>query len=45
VMLYALVSLKLLEHFLQYPVAMTLLILRFALSGCMQREAGLKGKT
>lgn len=36
VMLYSLVSLNLLEHFLQYPVAMTLLILRFSLSGCLQ---------
>ncbi|SJM90239.1 hypothetical protein [Crenothrix polyspora] len=42
IMLYALGSLKLLEHFLQYPVAMTLLILRFALSGCLQRESKLK---
>ncbi|WP_394754568.1 hypothetical protein [Crenothrix sp.] len=38
IMLYLLISLGLLEHFLQYPVAMTLLVLRFALSGCVQRE-------
>jgi hypothetical protein len=37
IMLYVLVSLALLEHFLQYPVAMTLLVVRFALSGCVQR--------
>jgi hypothetical protein len=42
IMLYVLVSLELLEHFLQFPVAMTLLILRFALSGCVHREPGLK---
>lgn len=38
IMLYVLVSLSLLERFLQYPVAMSLLIVRFALSGCIQRE-------
>jgi hypothetical protein len=36
IMLYVLVSLNLLGHFLQFPVAMTLLIFRFALSGCLQ---------
>jgi hypothetical protein len=37
-MVYVLVSLNLLEHFLQFPVAMSLLILRFGLSGCLQDQ-------
>lgn len=38
IMLYVLVSLYLVDHFLQFPIAMSLLMLRFAISGCLQRE-------
>jgi hypothetical protein len=36
VMLCVLASLKLQQHFLLYPVMMTLLIMRFALSSCLE---------
>jgi hypothetical protein len=36
VMLCVLVSLELQQHFLLYPVMMTLLIIRFALTGCLE---------
>lgn len=36
VMLCALASLELQQHFLLYPVMMTLLIMRFALSSCLE---------
>lgn len=38
VMLYVLLSVYLVDHFLQFPIAMSLLMLRSALSGCLQRE-------
>jgi len=36
IMLGVLVSLELLQHYLLYPVMMTLLMLRFALSSCLE---------
>ncbi|MGR9086670.1 MAG: hypothetical protein ACU841_06305 [Gammaproteobacteria bacterium] len=37
IMTGVLISLKLEEHYLVYPVMTTLLLLRFTLSGCLQR--------
>ncbi|MEQ1527930.1 MAG: hypothetical protein ABL925_01335, partial [Methylococcales bacterium] len=38
IMLCVLGSLEVQEHYLLYPVLMTLLILRFALSSCLERR-------
>lgn len=39
VMLCVLVSLELQQHFLLYPIMMTLLIMRFALSSCLEERS------
>lgn len=43
VMLGALGSLQLLEHYLVFPIMMTLLLLRYALDCCIERNAGRDG--